>query len=74
MWKPGTEVPDGVHALAFLGALTPDAQDQTQHRPTSVELSRDETPAKAITINKDRNRNNVSGAAIRLQGNGLAEV
>jgi hypothetical protein len=61
-------------ALAFLGALTVDAQDQTQHRPTSVELSRDETPAKAITINTDGDRHNVSGAAIRLQGNGLAEV
>jgi len=36
-------------ALAFLGALTASAQDQTQHRPTSAELSRDETPAKAIT-------------------------
>jgi hypothetical protein len=36
-----------VLALACL-ATTASAQDQTQHRPTSLELSRDETPAKAI--------------------------
>lgn len=35
--------------LFYLAASnTANAQDQTQHRPTSADLSRDETPAKAI--------------------------
>jgi hypothetical protein len=34
---------------AFLGTLTDAQQQPPQHRPTAAELSRDETPAKAIT-------------------------